>query len=150
MLNLTRATAQRLRLTVPTLLLLSALASCGQQQAPPSMPPIEVGALEVKPQALALTLEHAAQLRGVREVEVRLRQLDHGRVSPRDRGVRSAEPLWRDAAGLSRFVVWRLTNAPYSFAARSEFEAGSSVESDVDEVRPLHQRRTKREHSCPP
>lgn len=73
MLNLTRATAQRLRLTVPTLLLLSALASCGQQQAPPTMPPIEVGAIEVKPQALALTLEHAAQLRGVREVEVRAR-----------------------------------------------------------------------------
>ncbi|MEJ0038659.1 MAG: efflux RND transporter periplasmic adaptor subunit [Gammaproteobacteria bacterium] len=37
------------------------------------MPPIEVGALEVKPQTLALTLEHAAQLRGVREVEVRAR-----------------------------------------------------------------------------
>jgi len=37
------------------------------------MPPTEVGAIEVQPQALALALEHAAQLRGVREVEVRAR-----------------------------------------------------------------------------
>jgi membrane fusion protein, multidrug efflux system len=73
MLNLTRVKTQNLRLTLPALLVLAALASCSQQQAPQGMPPIEVGALEVKPKALALTLEHAAQLRGVREVEVRAR-----------------------------------------------------------------------------
>ncbi len=73
MLNLTHATVQRLRLALAALLLLSALTSCGKPQAPQGMPPIEVGALEVKSQALALTLEHAAQLRGVREVEVRAR-----------------------------------------------------------------------------
>ncbi len=71
--NLPHAKAQRLRFILPAVLLLSALASCGKQQAPQGMPPIEVGAIEVQPQALALTLEHAAQLRGVREVEVRAR-----------------------------------------------------------------------------
>lgn len=73
MLNPTHAKVQRLHLALPALLLLSALASCGKPQAPQGMPPIEVGALEVKQEALALTLEHAAQLRGVREVEVRAR-----------------------------------------------------------------------------
>jgi membrane fusion protein (multidrug efflux system) len=73
MLHLTLVKARRLRLTVLALPLLIALASCGQQQAPQGMPPIEVGALKVEAKALALTLEHAAQLRGVREVEVRAR-----------------------------------------------------------------------------
>ena len=49
------------------------LVACGGQQAPPSMPPTEVGTLEVHPSALSLSLEYAAQLRGVREVEVRSR-----------------------------------------------------------------------------
>ena len=71
--NLPHAKAQRLRFILPAMLVLGSLASCGKQQAPQGMPPIEVGAIEVKPQALALTLEHAAQLRGVREVEVRAR-----------------------------------------------------------------------------
>lgn len=71
--NLPRAMAHRLRFVLPAVLLLSALASCGKQQAPQGMPPIEVGAIEVQPQSLALTLEHAAQLRGLREVEVRAR-----------------------------------------------------------------------------
>lgn len=71
--NLPHAKARCLRFVLPAVLVLSALASCAKQQAPQGMPPIEVGAIEVKPQALALTLEHAAQLRGVREVEVRAR-----------------------------------------------------------------------------
>jgi membrane fusion protein, multidrug efflux system len=49
------------------------VVACGQKQAPQAPPPVEVGAVEVKPQALELELEHAAQLRGVREVEVRAR-----------------------------------------------------------------------------
>ena len=89
MLNLTHAKAQRLHFVLPAVLLLSALASCGKPPAPQGMPPIEVGALEVKPEALALTLEHAAQLRGVREVEVRARVsgiLLEAAVSGRRRG----------------------------------------------------------------
>jgi membrane fusion protein, multidrug efflux system len=49
------------------------LTACAGEQKPPQMPPLEVGSIEVQSQALALTLEHAAQLRGVREVEVRSR-----------------------------------------------------------------------------
>lgn len=49
------------------------VVACGKQEAPPAPPPVEVGSVEVRPQPLQLTLEHAAQLRGVREVEVRAR-----------------------------------------------------------------------------
>jgi membrane fusion protein (multidrug efflux system) len=51
----------------------AALAGCGQPPPPPAMPPAEVAALEVQPRDLPLALEYAAQLRGVREVEVRAR-----------------------------------------------------------------------------
>jgi membrane fusion protein, multidrug efflux system len=60
----TRATA---------LLSVALLVACAKQEAPQGMPPIEVGSIEVQPRPLALTIEHAAQLRGVREVEVRSR-----------------------------------------------------------------------------
>jgi membrane fusion protein (multidrug efflux system) len=50
------------------------LAACGGG-APPAFapPPVEVGVLVVEPRALPLELEYPAQLRGVREVEVRAR-----------------------------------------------------------------------------
>jgi membrane fusion protein (multidrug efflux system) len=73
MLHFPLGQTHRLRITLAALLSLSTLAGCAKQQVPQGMPPLEVGALEVKPQALALMLEHAAQLRGVREVEVRAR-----------------------------------------------------------------------------
>lgn len=50
-----------------------ALAACGKPPPQMQMPPVNVGSLEVKAQPLQLTLEHAAQLRGIREVEVRAR-----------------------------------------------------------------------------
>jgi membrane fusion protein (multidrug efflux system) len=49
------------------------IAGCSKEQPQFQMPPVEVGAVEVRPQPLQLALEHAAQLRGVREVEVRAR-----------------------------------------------------------------------------
>jgi membrane fusion protein, multidrug efflux system len=52
---------------------LATLAACGGGNEHPQMPPAEVGAIEVQPQPLALALEYPAQLRGVREVEVRAR-----------------------------------------------------------------------------
>jgi membrane fusion protein (multidrug efflux system) len=55
------------------LLLCLVIAACSKQQPPMAPPPVEVGSIEVRPQALQLTLEHAAQLRGIREVEVRAR-----------------------------------------------------------------------------
>ena len=63
----------RLYLSLAALLVAATLAGCSGQQPPPQFPPVEVGSLEVKTESLALTLEHAAQLRGVREVEVRAR-----------------------------------------------------------------------------
>jgi len=47
------------------------LGACAQSAAPPAFPPAEVNALEIKPGAMQLSLEHAAQLRGIREIEVR-------------------------------------------------------------------------------
>lgn len=54
-------------------LLCSALAACGDAPDPGGMPPLEVGTLEVRPSSLVLPLEYPAQLRGVREIEVRAR-----------------------------------------------------------------------------
>jgi membrane fusion protein, multidrug efflux system len=71
--NLTPVHAIRVRTTFAALLAGALLTGCAGEQPPPAMPPVEVGSLEVRPQSLALTLEHAAQLRGVREVEVRAR-----------------------------------------------------------------------------
>ncbi len=55
------------------LLYCAALAGCGQKEAPQEPPPVEVSAVQVEANGLPLALEHAAQLRGVREVEVRSR-----------------------------------------------------------------------------
>ncbi len=54
-------------------LLAAALTACEQPAPPQAPPPAEVSALEVQPRELKLALEYAAQLRGVREVEVRAR-----------------------------------------------------------------------------
>lgn len=51
----------------------AALAACGHPTTPPAFPPTEVDALQVQPRDLPLSLEYAAQLRGIREVEVRAR-----------------------------------------------------------------------------
>ena len=56
-----------------TLLAAMGLAACGEPPAMPVPPPVEVGVIEVQPRALALVLEYSAQLKGVREVEVRAR-----------------------------------------------------------------------------
>jgi membrane fusion protein (multidrug efflux system) len=53
---------------------LATLAACGGGgNDHPQMPPAEVGAIAVQSRPLALALEYPAQLRGVREVEVRAR-----------------------------------------------------------------------------
>jgi len=49
------------------------LAACAEPPAPPLPPPAEVGVIDVEPRSLALVLEYPAQLKGVREVEVRAR-----------------------------------------------------------------------------
>src|SRR5215469_2798198 len=47
------------------------LGACARSAPPPAMPPAQVSALEIRPGAMQLSLEHAAQLRGIREIEVR-------------------------------------------------------------------------------
>jgi membrane fusion protein (multidrug efflux system) len=50
------------------------LAACSDEPAaPPAFPPVEVGVVVVEPRELPLNLEYPAQLKGVREVEVRAR-----------------------------------------------------------------------------
>jgi membrane fusion protein, multidrug efflux system len=50
------------------------VAACrGEPPAMPLPPPVEVGVVDVEPRALTLVLEYPAQLKGVREVEVRAR-----------------------------------------------------------------------------
>src|SRR5262245_38362606 len=63
----------RWRHALAALLYCAALVACGKQPPPMAPPPVEVGAIQVQPNGLPLTMEHAAQLRGVREVEVRAR-----------------------------------------------------------------------------
>ena len=55
------------------LVLCTALVACGKKPEQHAPPPVEVGAIQVQANGLTLALEHAAQLRGVREVEVRSR-----------------------------------------------------------------------------
>ncbi len=73
MLNSTSAHPSRLCTSLAALLAFAHLAGCAGEQEPQAMPPVEVGSIEVKSESLALALEHTAQLRGVREVEVRAR-----------------------------------------------------------------------------
>src|SRR5881394_2815660 len=66
----------------------AALPACSQAPPPPAFAPVEIAALEVHPRDLPLALEYAAQLHGVREVEVRARVLplyDQKLASLRDR-----------------------------------------------------------------
>jgi membrane fusion protein (multidrug efflux system) len=49
------------------------VAACSEPTAAPAPPPTEVGVVVVEPRSLPLDLEYPAQLRGVREVEVRAR-----------------------------------------------------------------------------
>ena len=49
------------------------LSGCGQSPSPPVMPPAQVNVIEVQLRELPLELEYAAQLFGIREVEVRAR-----------------------------------------------------------------------------
>jgi membrane fusion protein (multidrug efflux system) len=66
-------TARRGRKPLLSGLLAATLAACGAPPQPSAPPPTEVSTLEVRPRELPLALEYAAQLRGVREVEVRAR-----------------------------------------------------------------------------
>ncbi|MEP7243823.1 MAG: efflux RND transporter periplasmic adaptor subunit [Gammaproteobacteria bacterium] len=114
------------------------LASCSQQAPPQAPPPVEVGAVTVQPQGLALSLEHAAQLRGVREVEVR------ARVS----GI-LLKRLYREGARVkANEVLLKIDPAPFQAqAARARAEVGvqqatfQQADRDRDRVLALYDQK---------
>lgn len=73
MQNTKNGSSRPSRHALAALISCAVLAACGQQEKPQAPPPVEVGAMQVQANGLPLALEHAAQLRGVREVEVRAR-----------------------------------------------------------------------------
>ena len=95
--------------------LLAAVLGCAKTAPPPAMPPMEVGALEVKPGSLQLSLEHAAQLKGIREVEVR------AQVS----GI-LLKRLYREGARVrANDLLFRIDPAPFEAdAAKARAELG--------------------------
>jgi membrane fusion protein, multidrug efflux system len=104
----------RLR-TASALATVALLVACGGPGEQPQMPPTEVGALTLKPRPLSLALEYPAQLRGVREVEVRARV----------EGIlleRRYEPCARVEAG---DLLFRIDPAPFrADVARARAELG--------------------------
>lgn len=116
----------------------SLVAACGKQEAPPQMPPMEVGTLEVRAQPLQLSLEHAAQLRGLREVEVR------ARVS----GI-LLKRLYREGARVKENdILFRIDPAPFQAqVARARAELGIQQANrqqalrERDRILPLYDQR---------
>jgi membrane fusion protein (multidrug efflux system) len=70
-----RRTARRAAgfLSISAAVVVLAAGCRGEPPAMPTRPPVEVGVVAVEPRALPLVLEYPAQLKGVREVEVRAR-----------------------------------------------------------------------------
>jgi membrane fusion protein, multidrug efflux system len=111
-----------------------ALDACGGEGAAPQMPPPEVGAVVAKPQPLTLALEYPAQLRGVREVEVRARVegiLLERRYEPGE-AVKEGE------------LLFRIDPAPFrAQAARARAELAvqraqlQQAKRDLERIRPL-------------
>jgi membrane fusion protein (multidrug efflux system) len=99
---------------------------------------VEVGAIEVQPKGLALALEHAAQLRGVREVEVR------ARVS----GI-LLKRLYREGARVKeKDRLFKIDPAPFEAqVARARAEVGvqqanfQQAERDRDRVLTLYEQK---------
>jgi len=114
------------------------LTGCAGEQKPLQMPPMEVGSLEVKPQSLALTLEHAAQLRGVREVEVR------ARVS----GILLKRMYQEGARVKEGDLLFRIDPAPFeAVVAKARADVGvqqanvQNTRRERDRILPLYEQR---------
>jgi membrane fusion protein (multidrug efflux system) len=91
------------------------LAACGGPEAPPASPAVPVGGMQVRPSSLPLVLEYAAQLRGLREVEVR------ARVS----GILLERRYQEGARVKAGDLLFRIDPAPFrAEAARARAEAG--------------------------
>ncbi len=120
------------------LVLCAGLGACSQQAAAPAFPPIPVDAVEVQPHGLALSLEHAAQLHGLREVEVR------ARVS----GI-LLKRLYREGAlSEANAVLFKIDPAPFQAAvAKARAEAGvqqanaQQARRERDRILPLYDQK---------
>jgi membrane fusion protein (multidrug efflux system) len=116
--------------------LLGACADPQAPQAPQAPPPAAVGSVAVVPRDLPLSLEYAAQLRGVREVEVR------ARVS----GILFARLYKEGSAVQAGDVLFRIDPAPFRAAAEgARAELGvrradlRQAERERDRILPLHE-----------
>ncbi len=135
------STATRLaagRMPLLSLLLAAGVAACAPAQAPQAPPPPEVGALEVQPRDLPLALEYAAQLRGVREVEVR------ARVS----GILLERRYDEGRAVKAGDLLFRIDPAPFQAeTARARAELGvqqanlQQATRERDRISPLYERK---------
>jgi len=102
------------------------------------MPPTEVGTLEVQPSALSLSLEYGAQLRGVREVEVR------SRVS----GILLKRMYQEGAAVKEGALLFRIDPAPFrAEVARARAELAvqqanlQQAQRERDRILPLYDQK---------
>jgi membrane fusion protein (multidrug efflux system) len=122
--------------TASTALLLAACAPPPSAQF--AMPPTQVGIVTVAPRDLPLVLEYAAQLRGVREVEVR------ARVS----GI-LLERLYKEGSRVAAGeVLFRIDPAPFrAEAARARAELGvrqanlQQAQRERDRILPLYDQK---------
>lgn len=123
--------------TLSAVLIASLLVACTEPQAPEPPPPATVGYTDVAPRELPLSLAYAAQLRGVREVEVR------ARVS----GILLERRYEEGAAVEAGDVLFKIDPAPFrAEAERARAELGvrqadlRQAERERDRVLPLHER----------
>lgn len=121
-------------------LLLPALfvAACSEPPVPPPQAPVEVGVVDVEPRSLPLELEYPAQLRGVREVEVRARVSGILLERSYDEGerVEAGEVLFRIDADPFRAEVARAR------AAVAVEEANlAQARRERDRILPLYERQ---------
>ncbi|HZF29442.1 MAG TPA: efflux RND transporter periplasmic adaptor subunit [Gammaproteobacteria bacterium] len=116
----------------------AALAACDKPQPPQALPPAEVATLEVRPRDLPLALEYAAQLRGIREVEVR------ARVS----GILLERRYEEGAAVKAGDLLFRIDPAPFrADAERARAELGvqqanlAQARRERDRLEPLYDQK---------
>ena len=114
------------------------LSACGQPPPQQTLPPAEVSALEVQPRDLPLQLDYAAQLRGMREVEVR------ARVS----GILLERRYDEGAAVKAGDVLFRIDPAPFRAEAdRARAELGvqqanlQQARRERDRILPLYDQK---------
>jgi membrane fusion protein (multidrug efflux system) len=114
------------------------VAACSEPPSPPPQGPVEVGVVDVEPRSLPLELEYPAQLRGVREVEVRARVSGILLERSYDEGerVEAGEVLFRIDADPFRAEVARARAA-----VAVEEASFAQARRERDRILPLYERQ---------